>query len=189
MTVTKLFSSKKAQVKLGFSTIGDIIIDGFGFSFGIESLGKASKEGFLVSVSGDAVDKGLLTLDKLELHILNGGTFKIRSYNFSKVSKKDGGYAYQVAFKGFGIAEKYSFKNSGLSSLMPDKKMSEMENEMMMDRIAKEIMFKFTGKYSSKTPSEALIAVIPYENVIGGIASRWVKVTSDRDHYKKLYGI
>lgn len=184
-----MFPTKKSQVKLGFSTMGEVLIDGLGFSFGIESLGKPSDMGFLVTVSGDAVDKGLLKLDKLEVHTLKDGKFQIRSYGFKKVSKKDGGHAYQVAFKGVRIADGRNLKSGKGISLMNIAKRAELENELMMDRIANEVMFKFTPVFTEKTDSEALIAVFPYENIVNGAASQWVNVTSDRDRLKKKYGI
>ena len=38
---------KKKQVKLQFSTCGEIMIDGLPFAFGVESAGKASDKGAL----------------------------------------------------------------------------------------------------------------------------------------------
>ena len=47
---------KKKQVKLQFSTCGEIMIDGLPFAFGVESAGKASDKGLCVSISGEAVN-------------------------------------------------------------------------------------------------------------------------------------
>lgn len=167
--------------------MGDIIIDGCGFSFGIESLGKASSKGFLVTVSGDAVDSGDLTLDMLEMHVLKGGKFHVTKYGFTKVAKKDGGFAYQVSFKGVNIHER--LPKSGLLSSFSPKASRQNSEEAEMDRIAKEVMFRFTGKYTKKENSEALIGVFPYENILVGGATQWVDVTSDKNHYKKVFGI
>ena len=42
---------KKKQVKLQFSTCGEIMIDGLPFAFGVESAGKASDKGYPVKLS------------------------------------------------------------------------------------------------------------------------------------------
>ena len=55
---------KKKQVKLQFSTCGEIMIDGLPFAFGVESAGKASDKGLCVSISGEAVNDGRVTFSK-----------------------------------------------------------------------------------------------------------------------------
>ena len=181
MVFTKLFPSVKNRVKLGFSSIGEAVIDKNGFAFSIESLGKESKAGFLVSVSGDAVDSGALKLKTLEVHRLNGGKFKIDKYGFKRVEKKDGGFAYQVSFKNFYIPPQFKQKKSLNMSFKP------VDEEALMDKIAEEVQFKFVGEYSEARDSQALIGVFPYENILDGAASKWVAVTSDKDYYKKLF--
>ena len=174
------FKSRAKTVKLDFSAISEAIIDSLGFSFAIESLGKESREGFVVAVSGDAVDKGELTLKELELHRLVGGKFEIDSYPFKKVAKKEGGYAYQAQFKGFYIPPVTPVKS------MPTVKFETPNEEEMMDKIAKEVQFKFIASYSGKTDSEALVAVFPYENLIEGGCSEWVTVTAGKNYYLNM---
>ena len=171
------FSAKKKTVKLGFSAISEAIIDSLGFSFAIESLGKESKAGFIVAVSGEAVDNGELVLDELGIHRLSGGKFQIDSYKFKKVSKKGGGYAYQAEFKNFYIPPApEKVKMPTLRSEIPDE-------QAMMDKIAKEVQFRFKASYSGAKETEALVAVFPYENIIDGGVSKWVTVTGDKNYY------
>ena len=64
------------KVKLKFSTCGEIMIDGLPFSFGVESDGISSDKGLVVSISGEAVDSGKLTFEKIELNLLSGAKVK-----------------------------------------------------------------------------------------------------------------
>ena len=74
---------KKKQVKLQFSTCGEIMIDGLPFSFGVESAGKAS--------------------ENYENH---GGKITLVKHGFSLVTKKDGKKIYQAKFTKIPITEK-----------------------------------------------------------------------------------
>lgn len=52
------------QPKLKISSCGEILIDGLPFSFTVASAGSASDKGLVVSFSGEAVDKGIVTFEK-----------------------------------------------------------------------------------------------------------------------------
>ena len=60
---------KKKQVKLQFSTCGEIMIDGLPFAFGVESAGKASDKGLCVSISGEAVNDGRVTFSLIDISL------------------------------------------------------------------------------------------------------------------------
>lgn len=89
---------KKKQVKLQFSTCGEIMIDGLPFAFGVESAGKASDKGLCVSISGEAVNDGRVTFSNLEYYENHGGKITLVKHGFSLVTKKDGKKIYQAKF-------------------------------------------------------------------------------------------
>lgn len=63
----QLHNINKPQVKLKFSTCGEILIDGLPFAFGVESDGISSDKGLTVALSGEAIDKESLPLIQLSL--------------------------------------------------------------------------------------------------------------------------
>ena len=79
---------KKKQVKLQFSTCGEIMIDGLPFAFGVESAGKASDKGLCVSISGEAVNDGRVTFSNLEYYENHGGKITLVKHGFSLVTKR-----------------------------------------------------------------------------------------------------
>lgn len=180
MIFTKLFKRKTPAVKLSFSSSGDVLADSNPFLFTVSSIGKASDKGFLISISGDAVNDGSLRLDKIELHRLKGVKFEVAKYGLKRTAKKDGGYAYQLSLKNFHLPEgESSFQ--GILNLKGTSRRSELS------KIENEIQFKLTPSYSGDKTSEILIGVFPYENILDGAASKWVKVTPDKDYFKKIY--
>lgn len=177
MILSKLFKKREGEVSLGFSSIGKAMADSCPFIFSVESTGKRSDRGFMLAVSGEAVDNGSLKLDMVELHRLKGNKFEISKYGFKRTEKKDGGFAYQLSLKNFFIPEG-NFRRGF-------KKADKGRNEM--DRISKEIQFKFVPKYSGGKSCDVLIGIFPYENIISGGASQWIKLSPDKDCLKKIY--
>ena len=89
---------KKKQVKLQFSTCGEIMIDGLPFAFGVESAGKASDKGLCVSISGEAVNDGRVTFSNLEYYENHGGKITLVKHGFSLVTKNLSGEVYQNTY-------------------------------------------------------------------------------------------
>lgn len=175
-----LFSRKINEVKLGFSSCSDVMADGNSFLFSLESLGLSSSKGFLLSISGDAVDDGSIKFDKIELHRLKGVKFEVTKYGLKKIEKKEGGYAYQLSLRNFDIpqgeTESFSiFKAKG------DK------TKAGLCRIENEIQFKLNVTYTGNKKSEVLLGVFPYENIINGAVTRWIDVSPDKDYFRKIY--
>lgn len=180
MIFTGFFKKKNSEVKLGFSSVGKVMADSNSYLFSIESIGKASEKGFLISFSGEAVDSGSLKLDKIELHRLKGVKFEITKYGLKKVEKKEGGFAYQLSLKNFYIPE----RESESASLL---KFGGNKDKASLSRIENEIQFKLSVSYDGTDESEVLIGVFPYENILSGAASKWVTVSPDKDYFKKIY--
>lgn len=176
----KLFKSRKKEVKLGFSSFGNAIIDGVPFIFGVESLGADSKSGFLISISGEAVDSGNLILSSIEIHRLINGKFDIKKYSLKKTIKNDGGFAYHLSLKNYPIHSGANKKTSLIQKLKPS-------DSDLLKKIENEIQFRFIPKYQSDKNQEVLIGVFPYENIINGVASRWTNASNDKDYFKKIY--
>lgn len=167
------------QVKLKFSTCGEVLIDGLPFSFGVQSNGIASEKGLVAAISGEAVSSGKLTFDKIELSVLSGGTVKTISRKLEKVTKKDGKKIYQARFPELVIPA--AMKSGALSGF---RKMSEDE---FMAQLNAEISFKVTPKYKEPEESEVMITVYPIENPLGGLAVSWKNCTSDKDWFKNKF--
>ena len=179
MIITGLFGKKKSEVKLGFSSGGEVMVDSVSYLFSIESKGKASDKGFMISISGDAVNDGTAKFESIELHRLKGVKFEIKKYSLKKVEKKEGGICYQLTLGNFDIPENES---DGIWDILrKDDRNSEM------DKIKKEIQFKLSVSYTGNSESEVLIGVFPLENIISGGATKWVKISPDKDYFKKIY--
>lgn len=162
----------KKQVKLQFSTCGEIMIDGLPFAFGVESIGKASDKGLCVSVSGDAVDDGRVTFSDLEYYENHSGSVTVVKHGIKLVTKSDDKKIYQAKFSRIPIAEKDT------SSFF-----HKVTEEDVIQRINCEIAFKVTPHYSGDDTPEVMLTVYPYENPLTGSAVEWIKVTSDKDYF------
>lgn len=160
------------QVQLDFSTCGEIMIDGLAFSFGVESIGKASDKGICVTISGEAVDSGEVTFTDLEYHEQHGGNITVVKHGFPLVTKKDGKKIYQAKFTKIPITE--------YSTGAFFKKVTEQD---VIDRINAQIGFKVTPHYSGTETPEVMLSIYPFENVLTGSATQWLKVTSDKDYF------
>lgn len=167
---------KKKQVKLQFSTCGEIMIDGLPFAFGVESAGKASDKGLCVSISGEAVNDGRVTFSNLEYYENHGGKITLVKHGFSLVTKKDGKKIYQAKFTKIPITEK--------DTSVLFRKLTEEE---VVQRLNCEIAFKVTPHFRGEDTPEVMLTVYPYENMLTGSAVQWLKVTSDKDYFLHKY--
>ena len=170
----KLFDKLKSKnVKLNFATCGEIMIDSLPFSFGVESAGKASDKGLCVSISGDAVDRGLVSFSDLEYHEMHGGNVTIVKVEFRRVTKKDGKKIYQAKFDRIPITEFSTGMFGG----------NKVTEETVINRLNAEISFKVTPHYNGTDEPEVMLTVYPYENPLNGSCVQWIKVTSDKDYF------
>ena len=163
---------KAKQVRLNFSTCGEIFINGLPFSFGVESVGNSSNKGLSVSISGEDVDNGNIKFSNLEFHEMHGGDVTIVKMDFPLVTKKDGKKIYHADFKKIPITE--------YSTGMFGQKVTE---ESVISRLNAEISFKVTPHYSGSDTPEVLLTVYPNDNPLNGACSQWIKVTSDQDYF------
>ncbi|WP_124097931.1 hypothetical protein [Ruminococcus sp. Marseille-P6503] len=170
----ELKSINKPQVKLKFSACGEILIDGLPFAFGVESDGISSEQGLTVSLSGEAVDKGRLTFDTIELYILNNEASPAVK-KLEAVTKKDGKKIYRARFPEVKIptSQKQSFFSFG-------RRLSENE---FLQRLSSEISFKTVPHYKGAEEAEVMITVYPNENPLNGLAVSWKNCTSDKDWF------
>ncbi|WP_295211779.1 hypothetical protein [Ruminococcus sp.] len=166
----------KQQVKLEFSTCGEVMIDGLPFAFGVESAGKASDKGLCVSISGDAVNDGRVTFSDVEYYENHGGKITVVKYDLKLVTKSDGKKIYQAKFSKIPITEK--------DTSVLFRKMTEEE---VIQRINCEIAFKVTPHFNGDDTPEVMLTVYPYENLLTGSAVQWLNVTSDQDYFLHKY--
>ena len=168
----KLISKK---IRLQFSTCGEIFIDSLPFSFGVESIGASSDKGISVSISGEAVDKGIVKFSDLEYNEMHGGDVTVVKMNFPLVTKKDGKKIYHADFRKIPITE-YSTGMFG----------GKVTEESVISRLNAEIGFKVTPHFSATDDAqeqEVLLTVYPNENPLEGACSQWINVTSDKDYF------
>ena len=168
------FKAKKRQIALQFSTLGEVMIDGLPFSFGVESIGKASNQGICVTIAGEGVESGNVTFSDLEFHETHGGKVTIVKMEFPLVKKNDGKNLYRAKFTKIPITE---YANS--KGILPAK----VTEQSVIDRLNAEISFKVTPHFKKKEPEEILLTVFPVENPLGGLCNEWINVTSDRDYF------
>ncbi len=166
--------AKKPQVKLKFTTCGEVLIDGLPFSFGVESVGLYSEKGIAVSLSGDVIERGELTFgDSVEMHMLNGTKIRTIKRKLEAVKKKDGKKIYRAKFPEAVIAQ---YVKRGIFDKKPDE-------EQFMQRLSGEISFKVYPCYKGEGEEEVMITVYPIENPLNGLAVNWKNCTSDRDWF------
>lgn len=171
-----VFGNKKTGAKVQFSTLGVVMIDGLKFSFGVESIGKASNGGLCVTVSGDGVDDGSVTFDNLEYHEMHGGKVTIVKMDFPLVEKSDGKRIYKASFDKIPLTE-YS---TGSFFKKPTE-------QSVIDRLNAEISFKVTPHYKGAENGEVLLSVYPNDNPMYGICSQWLDVTADTEYFQHKF--
>ncbi len=162
------------QVRLKFSTCGEVMIDGLPFSFGVQSIGIPSDKGLVVSISGEAVENGELTFDFIELNLMNGMKVKTARREFSEHIKTDGKKIYQSRFPEVVIP---------LGKSDPLFSLRRQTEEEFISQLTSEISFKTIPHYKGKEDSEVMITVYPVENPMNGLAVQWKSCTSDTDWF------
>ena len=170
----KFFGLKKKQVAIQFSTLGEIMIDSLPFSFGVESIGKASTQGLCVTIAGDGVESGEVTFDNLEFHETHGGNVTVVKMDFPLETKNDGKKIYRARFTKIPITE---YANS--KGILPAK----VTEESVIQRLNAEISFKVTPHFHGNEEAEVLLTVFPIENPLGGLCNEWLNVTQDKDYF------
>lgn len=160
------------QVKLVMSNIGEVMIDGLMFSFSIESAGKPSEHGFCVTISGEAVDDGRVTFTDFQVTRQIKGKSITKKTDIAKITKSDGKKIYQAKFENIPIVD--------APENVSYKKMNEQE---LMQTVNSQIAFKLMPHFSGDDMPELMISIYPYENILTGAATEWVKITSDQDYF------
>ena len=168
------FNVKKKQIKIQFSTLGEIMIDSLPFSFGVESIGKASDKGLCVTIAGEGVESGEVTFSNLEFHEMHGGNVTIVKMDFPLETKNDGKKIYRARFTKIPLTE---YANS--KGILPAK----VTEQSVIDRLNAEISFKVTPHFKGDKEQEILLTVYPIENPLGGLCNQWLDVTSDQDYF------
>lgn len=164
------------QVRLKFTSCGEVLIDGLPFSFSVESDGISSDKGLIAAVSGEAVDNGSLVFDKIEMKIMNGSDVKSSKKKFEKVTKKDGKKIYRAKFSEAFIPEASKSDRLGFH-----RRLSEKE---FLSGMSSEIIFKITPSYKCQDESEVMITVYPIENPLNGLAVQWKSCTADKEWFE-----
>ncbi len=163
------------EIKLKFTTCGEVLIDGLTYTFGVESVGLMSKKGLVVAISGDAVDSGKLVLDNIIITTGNAKGPKTMNKKMNYITKSDGKKIYQVKCPEICIPCAPQFRDDS-----DDEKEPEIA---FLEQINSEITFKINPKYKEDEDDEIMITVYPLENVLTGAAVEWRDCTSDSDYF------
>lgn len=168
-----MFKKKRASApKLKLSAFGEKIYNGMLYSVSIENCGAESTKGFCLSIAGDAVDNGGLTVKKLQIHRIEGIKATVKEIPFVRVEKKSGGIAFMARAENEYLP--YAITLKGFE--FPTEKRAE---ELMVARLQNEISLKFVCSYTDDIEREVLITVFPFENVLTGADCAWKKAAKN----------
>lgn len=160
------------QVKLEMTNIGEVMIDSLMFTFGVESVGKASDKGFCVSISGDAVSDGRVTFSDFQIIRQIKGKTVTKYEELSEFVKNDGKMIYQARFENINIVE-----------ASDEEELKKLSEEQLIQKVNSQITFKLVPHFSGDDMPEIMISIYPFQNILTGAATEWVYVTSDKDYF------
>lgn len=164
----------RTRVALEKTACGAAMIDGLVFTVSVKSDGAASSKGIMFTVSGEAVEKGALSIDMIDAVYPSGGGTKTIKRKAELYEKKDGGHVYRARFTEIKLEE------CADAGLLP----SAMSEEQLIASMNSQIIFRFAPRYSEPENSEVMINIYPIENPIDGSCTEWVTLTSDRGFFE-----
>ncbi len=147
-----------------------IMINGLETTIVGESIGKASSKGFVLSFSGDEIDKNRLRFTTVTLTAGVGDKKRIVTKKLERTKKSDGKYVCSAKFSGIYIPEAPSqSKQERLESII-----AGTQNQFV---------FRLTPSYEGEKECEVMITLYPYESVLTGASTLYKKVTSNSNYY------
>ncbi|MCD8095199.1 MAG: hypothetical protein LUE12_03620 [Ruminococcus sp.] len=161
----------KTRVALRKTACGRVLIDTFPFSVGVESDGAASDRGLVFTISGDAVNDGSFSIDMLEITYPCADKVKSVKRKPELYKKKDGKLVIRCILTEINIPE------------CSDGTSSDRE-QLFMDSLNSQIVFRFTPHYNGKEESELMLNIYPLANPIEGTVTEWLDATSDKDFFE-----
>ncbi|ADU22109.1 MULTISPECIES: hypothetical protein [Ruminococcus] len=148
---------------------GEIMINELPFSFSMQNIGAASDAGICITISGDAVDSGIVRFTDLTyMKNVNGKTVPER-YDLPLVKKSDGKMIYQAKFTDIKLPE---FDSSVATT-----------KEEFLGVLATQLTFRVTPLYKGNGLPEIMLSVYPFGDPLTGSATEWKRVTADQDYF------
>ncbi|MCR5539798.1 MAG: hypothetical protein K6F71_03025 [Ruminococcus sp.] len=148
---------------------GEIMINELPFSFSMQNIGAASDAGICVTISGEAVNNGIVRFtDFTFVKTVNGKAIPKR-YDFPLVKKADGKMIYQAKFTDVKLPE---YDPSAAST-----------KEEFLNVLANQLTFRVTPLYDGEGLPEIMLSVYPFGDPLTGSATEWKRVTSDQDYF------
>lgn len=148
---------------------GEIMINELPFSFSMQNIGAASDAGICVTISGEAVDSGVVRFtDFTYMKNVNGKAMPER-YDLPLVKKADGKMIYQAKFTDIKLPE---FDPSVATT-----------KEEFLGVLSTQLTFRVTPLYDGEGLPEVMLSVYPFGDPITGSATEWKRVTSDQDYF------
>ena len=148
---------------------GEIMIDRLPYTFSLQNIGAASKEGLIVSLSGDDIDSGRVRFTDLTFQRISNGKAEWVRYDLPLVTKNDGKRIYQARFGSISLSE---FDPSVAST-----------EEEFLGVLSTQLTFRVTPLFDGDDTPEIMLSVYPLGDPLTGSATEWKKVTSDQDYF------
>ena len=148
---------------------GEIMIDRLPYTFSLQNIGAASKEGLIVSLSGDDIDSGRVRFTDLTFQRISNGKTEWVRYDLPLVTKNDGKRIYQARFGSISLSE---FDPSVAST-----------EEEFLGVLSTQLTFRVTPLFDGDDTPEIMLSVYPLGDPLTGSATEWKKVTSDQDYF------
>ena len=148
---------------------GEIMIDRLPYTFSLQNIGAASKEGLIVSLSGDDIDSGRVRFTDLTFQRISNGKAEWVRYDLPLVTKNDGKRIYQARFGSISLSE---FDPSVAST-----------EEEFLGVLSTQLTFRVTPLFNGDDTPEIMLSVYPLGDPLTGSATEWKKVTSDQDYF------
>ncbi|EXM37557.1 hypothetical protein [Ruminococcus albus] len=148
---------------------GEIMINELPFSFSMQNIGAASDAGICVTISGEAVNSGIVRFtDFTFIKNVNGKAIPER-YDLPLVKKSDGKMIYQVKFTDIKLSE---YDPSTVST-----------KEDFLNALSAQLTFRVTPLYGGNGLPEIMLSVYPFGDPLTGSATEWKRVTADQDYF------
>jgi hypothetical protein len=144
--------------KIKLSALGEKMYNTLTYSFSIMNIGGETKNGFSVSLAGEAVDEGGLRAKELVIQRMNALK---ETVPFEKVIKKDGRIAY------IAKAAEQTLKSC------KETEAKRGTEQYFIESMQKQITLRFECIYDDTKDREVLLTVFPHDDILTGADSVW----------------
>lgn len=165
----------KTRVALRRSSCGAVLIDGLQFAASVESDGARSNKGLVFTLSGEAVQDGSFSVDMLNVTYPAPGGGKSIKRKVQTAKTNEGKTILRCVFDEIRIPDCSDPDSLGLTAAT---------EEQLKNTSDKQIIFRFTPRYTGSEEAEILLNIYPKANPLDGSFTEWLTATSDRDFFE-----